>query len=130
MDKEDVLHIHNGISLSHEKNKITPFAIIRMDLEIIVLSEVSQKKTNIIGGTYLQKERQTHRRRKQTMVIKAEKGRGINEEFGISRKINYTSKMNEIPLYSTAKYTQHLGITYYGEESEIEYVCVCIYTHA
>ena len=38
--------------------------------------------------------------------------------------------MNEIPLYSTAKYTQHLGITYNGEESEKEYVCVCIYTHA
>ena len=54
MDKEDVAHIHNGISLSHEKNEITPFAIIQMDLEIIVLSEVSQKKTNLLGGTYLQ----------------------------------------------------------------------------
>ena len=49
IDEEDVVHIHNGISLSHEKNEITPFAVIQMDLEIIILSEVSQKKTNITG---------------------------------------------------------------------------------
>ena len=41
MDEKDVVHIHNGISLSHEKNEITPFAVIQMDLEIIILSEVS-----------------------------------------------------------------------------------------
>ena len=49
MDEKDVVHIHNGISLSHEKNEITPFAVIQMDLEIIILSEVSQKNTNITG---------------------------------------------------------------------------------
>ena len=31
-----------------KKNKIMPFAEIWMDLEIIILSEVSQRKTNII----------------------------------------------------------------------------------
>ena len=30
------------------KNEILPFAVTRMDLEIILLSEVSQTKTNII----------------------------------------------------------------------------------
>ena len=31
-----------------EKNGIMPFAATRMDLEIIILSDVSQTKTNII----------------------------------------------------------------------------------
>ena len=52
MGKEDVVHIYNGILLSHIKNEIMPFASTRMELEIIILSEVSQKekdKYNIIS---------------------------------------------------------------------------------
>ena len=41
MDKEDVVHIYNGILLSH-KNEIMPFVATWMDLEIIILSEISQ----------------------------------------------------------------------------------------
>ena len=50
MDKEEVVHVHNGILLSH-KNEIMgimEFAATWMDPEIIRLSEVRKLDTNII----------------------------------------------------------------------------------
>ena len=53
MDKEDVAHIYNGILLSHKKNEM-PFAATQMDLGILILSEVRQRKRTTIFITYRQ----------------------------------------------------------------------------
>ena len=46
MDIEDVVHIYNGILLSHKKNEIGSFVEMWMDLETAIQSEVSQKEKN------------------------------------------------------------------------------------
>ena len=48
MHKEDMVHIDNGILLSHTKEWKIPFAATWMDMEIHILSEVSQRETNTI----------------------------------------------------------------------------------
>ena len=45
MDKEDIVHIFSGM-LIIKKNDMMPFSATQMDLEIIIISEVSQRKTN------------------------------------------------------------------------------------
>ena len=47
MDKEDVVHIYNGILPSHKRNKAVSFAGTWMDLESVIESEVSQKDKNL-----------------------------------------------------------------------------------
>ena len=48
VDEEDVAHIYSRMLLIYKKNEIISFAAMWMDLEMIILSEVSQKKTNTI----------------------------------------------------------------------------------
>ena len=53
MNKEDLVHIHNGILCSHTKEEMMPFAATWMDLEIIILSEVTQRKKIPYNITYI-----------------------------------------------------------------------------
>ena len=39
-----MVHIHDGILLSHKKDRLMPFVATCMELEILILSEVSQKE--------------------------------------------------------------------------------------
>ena len=49
MDKEDVVNIYNGILLSATKNnEILSFSTIKMDLEGIILSEMSDRERQIL----------------------------------------------------------------------------------
>jgi hypothetical protein len=56
MDKENLLHIHNEILFSHKRNEILSFVTTWMELEIIMLSKISQRQKDkyhmisLIGG--------------------------------------------------------------------------------
>ena len=138
MDKEDVVHIYNGILLSHKKNKIIPFAATWMQLEIIVLSEVGQRKTNTIWyhlyvkskiwhkRTYLWNRNRIRHIENRLVVAKGEgDGRRLDWDFGFSRcKLVYTEWVNnKVLLYSTGNCSQYPVINHNGKEYEKE----CIY---
>ena len=49
MDKKAVVHIHNGILLSHLKNAFESVLMRWMELEPIIQTEVSQKEKHQYG---------------------------------------------------------------------------------
>ena len=53
MDKEDVVHICNGIPFSHKNELNNAIAATLIDLEIIILSKVSQKEKDKYHITYM-----------------------------------------------------------------------------
>ena len=76
-----------------KNNEILPYTTAWMDLENIILSEVSQTKTNIayhlhveskqtVQLTLCMKQKQTHRYRKQTYGYQKEKGSG-RDKLGV-----------------------------------------------
>ena len=79
-----------------KKNEIAPFAATLIDLEIIILSKVSQKEKDKYHITYMRnlvqqiwtytKQKQTHRYREQTCVCQGggERGEGRNGSLGIA----------------------------------------------
>ena len=92
MDKEDAVHIYNGILLSH-KNKIMPFAATQKDLEIYhtklnrerqISYDIAymQNLKKIIQMNLVTKQKQTHRVRKQTYGYQREKV-GWRDKLGV-----------------------------------------------
>ena len=53
MDKEVVVHICNGILLSHKKNKFESVLMRWMNQEPVIQSEVSQKEKNKYLNAYI-----------------------------------------------------------------------------
>ena len=48
MDKEDLVHIYNGILLSYKKEIIGSLVMMWMNLESVMQSEVRKRKTNTV----------------------------------------------------------------------------------
>ena len=46
MDKEDVVHICNGILPSHKRDDVERFSAMWIDLEFVIHGEVSQEDEN------------------------------------------------------------------------------------
>ena len=74
MDKEDIVHIYNGKLLSHKKNVVMPFAATCIDIDNIILSEVSQSKTKyMISHICVTQKRDTsefiHKRQKDCIQL-------------------------------------------------------------
>ena len=58
MDKEDVVHIYNGILLNHKKEWNNVICSNMDGLETIILGEVRQLKTNIMWyNLYVESEK-------------------------------------------------------------------------
>ena len=135
-----MVYIYNGILLSHKKKKIMPFAATRMQLEIIILSEVSQKEKDkyhmisLICGIYNMaqmnlstKQKLTYRHREQTCGYQGGGGRGKDWEFGVSRcKLLHLEWINnKVLLSSTGNYIQYPRINHNGKEyHKGRFICV------
>ena len=111
-----------------------PSAATQMDQETAILSEVSQRKTNIYDHLYneslkndtnelIYKTKIDPQTQKTNMVIKGEGWERINQELGLTNTLLYIKYItNKDLLYSTGSYTQYFVITYKGKESEKVYI--------
>ena len=125
-----------------KKNKRMPFAETGMQLEIITLSEVSQKgKPNTIWyhlyveskiwhkWTYLLNRNRIKDIEHRLVVAKGEGvGGGVEWEFGVSRcELLYTGWINKVLLCSTGNYIQYPMINHNGKEYIKNNVYIYIY---
>lgn len=49
MDKNHVVPVYNGHISAIKKNEIIPFSAIWMDMEVIILNEISQRNKYVIA---------------------------------------------------------------------------------
>ena len=124
MDKEDVIHIYNGI-LATKKNGIMSIAATGMDLDIVVLSEVSQRRNIIWHPLHVESKRKWYR---WTYKTEADSqtwrislwllGEGIVREFGMDMYTLLCLKWitNKDLLCSTWNSVQCYVTVWIGEE--------------
>ena len=90
-----MVYIHNGILLSHKKNDIMPLAATWMELENLILSEMSQKDKyhmishnwNLISSTneHLHRKENHELEEKTCGCLMGEGGSGRDRELGLIR---------------------------------------------
>ena len=141
MNKEDVVNIYNEVLLMHLKDEVMPFAATWMDLEIVILSEESQRRRNIIWHPlYVESEKKwykwaykperTHRLREWTYGCQSKGCReGIFREFGINMYTLLYLKWitNKDLLYSTWNFAQCYVAAWLGREVGGEWAHICVW---
>ena len=120
-----------------KKRKIMPFAATWLQLEILILSEVSQKENDkyhtvsLISGiqcmaqwTYLHKRNELMFLENRLWLSGGGGGSGMDWDFRVSRckLLHLEWVSNEILLYSTRNYTQSLVIEHDGGQSKKKHV--------
>ena len=137
MDKEDVVHVYNGILLSHRKEQNN--AIYRnMDATRDYHTKWSQSERErqipyditymwiLKHGTneHIYKT-ETASHRNQTCGCQAAR-REMDWEFGVGRcKLLHLEWINKVLLYSTGNHIQSPGINHSGKEYKKKNVCIC-----
>ena len=74
------IYIYNGILLSHQKNEILPFAMMWMELEIIMLSKISHSERDnyhMIPLMWNLRNQTHHRGREENIKRQNQRGRQI-----------------------------------------------------
>ena len=138
MDEENVVCIHNGIHSVIKKNEIMSFTATFVDLDIIILSKISQKakdKYYIISlyleskiwhkWTYLQnKNRFTNIENRLCLKRGRECGGRMDWDLWVSRcKLLCIQWINsKVLLYRTGNYIEYPVINLNGKEPLKEYV--------
>ena len=120
-------------------NEIMPLAAVWTQLEIVTVSEVSQKEkdkcrvTSLTCGIYSMTQMNICKRKRlrdvqvRPEVAKGRRGgRGMHWEFEIRRcKLLHIEWINnKVLLYSTGNYFQYPVINHNGKECEKGYICM------
>ena len=137
VDKEDVVYIHSGILFSHKNEWGMPFAATWMDLGIIILSEVRERKISydIIDMWNLKYNTNEliYTAETDSQIIEHTYGcqgegdeGGMDWEFVIrTYKVLQIEKIsNKALLYSTGNYIKYPVINWNGKEHEKMYIFV------
>ena len=70
-DKGNVVYIYHGIVFSHERKEFLPFATTWVDLEGIMLSEISQREKDKYCYHCYEESKKKKKKKKQSRVIDA-----------------------------------------------------------